>query len=75
MKQITVLAARSIDALEAKGADVEELHYETLVEARKRAKYLLTDTYRQRSEASERLGYSRVILNGEVINDYFDEVI
>lgn len=71
MKTITILAASSHDALQAKGADVEEKHCETLAEARKRAKYLLSEEYRIRSEASERLGYSQVVVNGECISDYF----
>lgn len=67
----TVLAARDIETLESRGADVEETHCETGVEARRRARYLLTEEYRIASECSERMGYSRVVANGECIADYF----
>jgi hypothetical protein len=70
-KQITVLAARSLDELEAKGADVEDVHIETVAAAKQRAKYLLTEEFRLTSESSERLGYSRVLVNGQNVADYF----
>lgn len=66
-----VLAAKDIETLENRGADVEEKHCETGVEARRRARYLLTEEYRVNSESSERLGYSRVLANGTCVADYF----
>lgn len=71
-KRIIVLAARTQDELDAKGADVEVRNgYDTIAEAKKRAKYFLTEEYRLVSEASERLGYSQVLVNGECVADYF----
>lgn len=70
-KQITILAARSQDELETKGADVEDVHFETVAKAKARAKYLLTDEYRIVCEASEPLGYSKVLVNGECVADFF----
>ncbi len=67
---ITVLAAASRDALDSRGADVEELHCETVAQARKRARYLLSEEYRIASECSERLGYSRVLVNGICVTDF-----
>ncbi len=70
-KQITVLAAKDVDTLYNRGADVEDAHCETIAEARRRAQYLLTEEYRIASECSCRLGYSRVVVNGAIIADYF----
>lgn len=70
-KQIIVLAARSQEELAGNGADVEETHFETVAEAKKRAKYLLTDEARIAAEASELLGYSKVLVNGECVADFF----
>jgi hypothetical protein len=69
-KQIIVLAAGSQERLDSNGADVEEKHCETLTEAKRRARYLLTEEYRIASECSERLGYARVLVNGKCIADY-----
>jgi len=70
-KQITVLAAADIDTLERMGADVEDRYFETLAAAKRRARYLLTKEYRVNSESSTRLGYSRVLVDGECIADFF----
>lgn len=70
-KQYVVLAAADIQSLENKGADVEDTYCETAVEARRRARYLLTEEYRLASESSSLLGYSRVLLNGVCVADYF----
>ena len=69
-KQITVRACRNANDYE-RGWDVEDTNQETITVARQRAMYYLTDTYRKNSEASERLMYSQVLVNGEVIHDYF----
>lgn len=71
-KIIKVLAARSQEQLENDGADVEQ-EFDTLKDARERAKYYLSETFRLTSEASERLGYSQVLVNDECVNDYFGE--
>jgi hypothetical protein len=64
-KQITILAAATQDQLESKGADVEDTHCQTLAEAKRRAKYLLSAEYQIASESDERLGYARVLVDGE----------
>ncbi len=71
MANYVVLAARDIETLESRGADVEEKHCETGVEARRRARYLLTEEYRIASECSERMGYARVLRDGETVADFF----
>jgi len=48
-KQITVLAAKTQDEHESKGEDVEDARFETVAEAKKRAKYLLISERRGRS--------------------------
>ncbi|MFZ1074776.1 MAG: hypothetical protein WAN50_00150 [Minisyncoccia bacterium] len=73
-RRIQVLAYTSFDTYEAgNGCDVE-MEFDTLKEARVNAMYYLSEAYRVVSEASERLGYSRVLLNGECVNDYFDQM-
>jgi hypothetical protein len=70
-KKIVILAAGSQDELENKGAAVaEDASDLTLKAAKARAKYYLTEEYRHVIEASERLGYSQVLVNGECVADY-----
>lgn len=42
---------------------------ETLKDARKQAKYMLSDTYRQASEASEKITTVQIWRNGELIDE------
>ena len=67
-KQIKVLAARTQDETETKGTDVEDVHFDMVAEAKKRAKYLLTEAFRLTSEASDWLRFSQVPVNGERAN-------
>lgn len=69
-KQITVIAAASQEALELRGADVT-VAADTIAEAKTRAKYYLTEEYMNRCESTTRLGYSQVLVNGEVRYDFF----
>jgi len=69
-RRIKVLAAASQEALEATGADVE-FEFDTLADAKRRAKYYLTDDYRQVCNVTECLGYAQVLVDGEVVADYF----
>jgi hypothetical protein len=68
-RQITVLAAESQDMLESHGASVEQL-FDTIGEAKKRAKYYLTEDYMNVCESSTKLGYARVLVNGDCVADY-----
>lgn len=70
IKTVIVRAHRNASDYE-RGWDAEELHLETIRDAKARAKYFLTDEYRNASEAGERLMYSQVVVNGEVLYDYF----
>lgn len=70
-KSIVVLAATDQDSLATRGADVEDTQCLTLTEAKRRARYYLTDEYMQVSECSQRLGYSQVLLNGICVADFF----
>ena len=70
IKTITVRACRNFDSHD-RGWDTEETHLETVRDAKARAKYFLTDEYRNASEASERLMYAQVVVNDEVLHDYF----
>jgi hypothetical protein len=69
-KRIVVLAAASIDALETMGADVE-MEFDTIKEAKAHAMYYTSEAFRVVSEASSRLGYSRVLVNDECVWDHF----
>lgn len=71
-KTIVVRACRNAEDHEH-GWDTEETHIETLKEAKQRAKYFLTEEYRNACEASEIMMYSQVVVNGEVVFDYFGE--
>lgn len=70
-KSIVVAVAEDIDSFEKYGPRFEETHCETISEAKKRAKYLLTEDYRLVIEASSRLGYAQVVVDGECHSDYF----
>jgi hypothetical protein len=67
-EQVTDFAARTLNELETKGTNVEDVHFETVSEAEKRTKYFLTETFRLTSESSDRLGFSQVLVNGKWAN-------
>jgi len=71
MKQITVAAAKTIEQSEAGQNDVWFDGFDTIAEAKKRAKYYLSDDYMRSGEMSEPLGYAQVIVDGEVHSDFF----
>ena len=72
-KQITVEAAWCQAAVEQGQCDVVN-EVDTIKEAKAKARHYLTDEYRRASEASFRLGYARVMVNGECVFDQFNEV-
>jgi len=69
-KVIKVLAAGSQSEVLNSQCDIEEEH-ETVAEAKRRARYVLTEEYRRNCESTSRLGYSQVLVNGDVVADYF----
>lgn len=69
-KVIKVLAAISQESLENKGADVE-MEFDTVKEAKANAMYYTSEAYRVVSESSERLGYSKVLVDGVCVFDHF----
>lgn len=69
-KEIKVLAADSQDEMERRGAEIE-FSFDTVKEAKERAKYYLTEEYRRVSESSRRLGYAQVLVNGTCVADFF----
>jgi hypothetical protein len=69
MKNIKVLAAVNLDALEDGQIEVES-SFDTIAEAKKRAKYYLTTEYQNVCEAATRLTYSQVVVNDIVMYDY-----
>jgi hypothetical protein len=69
-KTITVQAAANLDSLDNDGAAIV-MEFDTVKDARKHAQYYTSEAFRVASESSERLGYARVLVNGECVNDYF----
>ncbi len=71
-KQITVLAFVDVDHYESgKGVEVENTSCQTLAEAKKCAKYYLTEEYMKTCESTVQLGYAQVKVNGYVEADFF----
>jgi uncharacterized protein (DUF1330 family) len=70
VKVIKVLAAANLDELENDGAAIV-MEFDTVKEAKKHAQYYTSEAFRVVSEASQRLGYSRVTVNGECVYDHF----
>lgn len=73
-KKIIVVAAVSQERLENDGCDVDQ-ECETIAEAKKRAKYYLTEEYMNACESTVMLGYSQVKVNGVVEYDYFGKAV
>ena len=69
-KQIRVYASWSQDDLENHGAQFEQI-CDTIKEAKAVAKNVLTTAYARSGEMKEPFGYSQVVVNGEVLHDYF----
>jgi hypothetical protein len=72
--QIMVLAATTQEQLENHGCDVEQ-ECETMAEAKRRAKYYLTEEYMHRSESSTMLGYAEIRVNGRCEYDFFGKEV
>ena len=72
MKKITILAFQTFGDYEHDlGCVIEEQH-DTVAEAKRRARYVLSEEYRVSSEASTRLGYSQVRVGDEIRHDFFN---
>jgi hypothetical protein len=69
-QQIVVLAATSQEQLENDGCDVEQ-ECQTIAEAKKRAKYYLTEEYMNSCESTTRLEYAVIKVNGKAEYDFF----
>ncbi len=72
-KIIRVLAGSNQTSVLDHQCDIEE-ERETLADANRRARYVLTEEYRRNCEATTRLGYAQVLVNGVVVADYFAKV-
>lgn len=68
-KKIIILAAPSQEFLESNGAWVDETA-DTIADAKKRAKYFLTEDFMNACETTTRMGYAQVVVNGEVHSDF-----
>ena len=73
-KKITVVAAVSQERLENDGCDVYQ-ECETIAEAKKRAKYYLTEEHMNACESTTMLGYAQVKVNGVVKYDFFGKEV
>jgi hypothetical protein len=67
---------RSQHDVQCNGSSVE-VGCDTLKEAQKRARFVISESEMMQSEMSQPLGYSQVVnrFTGEVINDYFNDSI
>lgn len=69
-KKIEVRAARSQrDVLNHECDIVDE--FDTIAEAKRKAKHYLSDEYQRLIEASEPMRYAQVVVSGECVVDYF----
>lgn len=71
MKTITVLAFQSWQDFHNQSGAVAESTFDTLREARARARYYLTDAFQASGELAAPLHYSQVLVDGECVSDYF----
>lgn len=69
-KTIEVRAARTQFAVVNHQCDIVD-SFDTIGEARRAAKYYLTDSYQQVIESSEPMRYSQVVVNSECVADFF----
>lgn len=69
-KKIEVHAARTQRRVLDGQCDVVD-EFDTIGEAKRKAKHYLTDEYQNLIEASEPMQYSQVVVNGECLYDYF----
>ena len=69
-KRIVVVAAVSQQQLENDGCDVDQ-ECETIAQAKRRAKYYLTEEYMDACESTTLLGYAQIKVNGVVEYDFF----
>lgn len=69
-KQITVLAAVSKQQLDSSGCDAECV-CETIGEAKRRAKYYLSEEYMRACESTVMLNYAEIRVNGKVEYDFY----
>lgn len=70
-KTIMALGFQTFEDYDQRRGCVIEYECDTIAEAKQKAKQMLTEEYRQSSEASERLMYSQVTVNGVCEYDYF----
>jgi hypothetical protein len=68
---IIVRAFQSQSDFDNNSGCVVEFTFDTIKEAKARAKYYLTEEYRKSSEAADRLQYSQVVADGQCVADFF----
>lgn len=67
----TILAYRSQDTT-SEGCDYDTTE-DTLSAAKKRARYCVSETFRESCEMSQRFGYAQVRKDGEIVFDCFSK--
>jgi hypothetical protein len=72
MKIIEVHAGRNQEEVLNRQCEVVQ-QFDTIAEAKKKAKYYLSAEYQKYCEASEPLRYSQVVVNGDCVADYFSK--
>lgn len=69
-KNIEVRAARTQTAVLNHQCDIVD-SFDTIGEAKRKAKHYLSDEYQRVIESSEPMRYAQVVVNGECLYDYF----
>lgn len=69
-KQIEVRASKTQSQVLNHQCDIVD-SFDTISEAKKRAKYYLSDDYQRVIESSEPIRYAQVVVDGQCVADYF----
>lgn len=70
MKTIEVRASKTQSDVLNHQCDIVD-QFDTIAEAKRRAKHYLTDEYQAQIESSEPMQYAQVVVNGDCLYDYF----
>lgn len=73
MKTIEIRVASSQEAVLNHQCDIVENHFDTIKEAKEKAKYYVSGDYEKYlgDDASEPMRYAQVWVNDELVQDYF----
>lgn len=70
-QKIVLESAETQERVEARECTVWEDYFDTMADAKRRAKYVISDDYKRSAELSQPLGYARIMGDGECVYDFF----